>query len=86
MRGSVAMALTSAQICTRCGRTRALASLLSRGITLMAADAMAPELSAVAESYPWRWKNRTRTANTAMSPPTSEVNMFEVSRARPGPP
>ena len=36
---------------------------------------MAPELSAVAESYPWRWKNRTRTANTATSPPTSDVNI-----------
>ena len=49
--------------------------------TQLAVPAMAPELIAVVVSKPWRWKNRTRTPNTAASPPTSEVNMLDVSRA-----
>ena len=48
----------------------------------LAVDTMAPELSAAAASYPRRWKNLTRTVNTAMSPPTREVKVFEVSSAR----
>ena len=34
----------------------------------LAVVAMAPELTAAVASYPWRWKNLTRTANTAASP------------------
>ncbi len=49
--------------------------------TQLAVPAMAPELIAAGASSPWRWKNRTRTPNTAASPPTKEVNMFDVSRA-----
>ena len=48
----------------------------------LAVDAMAPELTAVAASYPLRWKNLTRSANTAASPPTSAVKVFDVSSAR----
>src|SRR5690242_16672558 len=48
----------------------------------LAVVAMAPELTAAVASYPWRWKNLTRTAKTAVSPPTSAVNVLEVSSAR----
>src|SRR5690348_11817282 len=44
-------------------------------------DAMAPELIAASASDPWRWKNLTRTANTAALPPTSAVKVLEVSSA-----
>ena len=47
----------------------------------LAVDAMAPELTAAAVSDPWRWKNLTRTANTATSPPASAVKVLEVSSA-----
>ena len=42
---------------------------------------MAPALTAAAASYPCRWKNLTRTAKTATSPPTSAVKVLEVSSA-----
>ena len=54
----------------------------SRVLTVqLAVVAMAPALTAASASYPWRWKNLTRSAKTATSPPTSAVKMFEVSSA-----
>src|SRR5690349_16891083 len=49
--------------------------------TQLAVPAMAPELMAASMSYPWHWKNRTRTAKTATSPPTNDVNRLDISRA-----
>src|SRR6516165_3931541 len=54
----------------------------SRPLTVqLAVVAMAPALTAASASYPWRWKNLTRTAKTATSPPTSAMKTFDVSRA-----
>ena len=54
----------------------------SRPLTVqLAVVAIAPELTAAVASYPWRWKNLTRTAKTAASPPTSAVKVLEVSSA-----
>ena len=54
----------------------------SRVLTVqLAVVAMAPALTAAAASYPCRWKNLTRTAKTAMSPPTSAVKVLDVSSA-----
>jgi hypothetical protein len=54
----------------------------SRPLTVqLAAVAIAPALTAASASYPCRWKNLTRTAKTATSPPTSATKMFEVSSA-----
>ena len=54
----------------------------SRPLTVqLAVVAIAPALTAAAASYPWRWKNLTRTAKTATSPPTSAVKVFDVSSA-----
>ena len=49
--------------------------------TQLAVDAMAPELSAVAGSYPWRWKNRTRTANAATNLPWTCRARSRLSRS-----
>src|SRR5271165_164568 len=124
------MVLTLAQMFSRCGRTRRLASRRSLGTKAISAAAtpaarmtarmiqtaaswppepdgawkdpaakgmairnsrpltvqlavvaMAPALTAAAASYPCRWKNLTRTAKTATSPPTSAVKVFDVSSA-----
>ena len=54
----------------------------SRPLTVqLAVVAMTPALTAASATYPWRWKNLTRTAKTATSPPTSAVKVFEVSSA-----
>src|SRR6478752_1921534 len=54
----------------------------SRVLTVQLDDvAMAPALTAASASYPWRWKNLTRRANTATSPPTRAVKEFDVSSA-----
>ena len=54
----------------------------SRPLTVqLAVVAIAPALTAASASYPWRWKNLTRSAKTATSPPTSAVKMLEVSSA-----
>ena len=47
----------------------------------LAAVAVAPALTAASASYPWRWKNLTRRANTPTSPATSAMKVLEVSRA-----
>src|SRR6185437_5931175 len=49
--------------------------------TQLAVPAMAPELMAASVSYPWHWKNLTRTAKTAASPPMNDVNRLDISRA-----